>query len=549
MSILPIGWDSPPSILGDGWESERIGPSPELLRASVRAELKERATKRARTSFAEFFRQAWHVLEPGVPLSWNWHVQTLCDHLQWMYEDWEKARAYFALHGEAIGEDATCKDQRAQELCINVPPGTAKSRIVSVMFPAWIWACRDASWRVLCLSANPDVAGRDSGYCRDLIESDWYQDTFKPKWTLKESTKTKYTNTSGGERSAKGLNAAITGSRADAILIDDPNDAKQIHSDTHRDTVNKNLDQAVGNRVNDLRYSFKVMIMQRLHEDDAAGHVLSQGWHHLCLPMEYDPDQKCTTVYGFEDPRTVKGEVLHPVRFTRAVLEKERKRLGTYGYAGQMQQRPSPAGGGLFKRIWWGWFKHAGVGTERPRPNGCPTRAEQPAVTLPTLEWLEITIDCAFKGKADSDLVSMLVVGGCQADRFVLEDRTKIRTFNETLKAIRQLRIDYPKAHRILIEDKANGPAVINMLGSEMSGLVAINPEGGKESRANACSPQVESGNVYLLDGAAWGPDFVQEFDSFPNGKHDDRVDALTQMLISKTLDQDAAHASLLLSL
>lgn len=511
-----------------------------------RSKYKRRAE--CRKSFAEFFRQSWPVLEPGVPLADNWHIDAICNHLQWMFEDWLAARNYYASHTDEENAAYSATDaQRAQELVINVPPGTAKSRIVSVMFPAWAWL-HEPSYRMLCLSANPTVASRDSVYCRELIDSEWYQDTFQPgwRWASDENTKTKYRNTCGGERTARGMSAKVTGNRADIILIDDPNDAKEIHSETTRDNVNIALDQAIGNRLNDLRCSVRLLIMQRLHEVDASGHVLSQGWHHLCLPMEYDPDRACSTAFGWSDPRTEKGELLHPARFPRNVLDKEQTRLGSFGYAGQMQQRPSPAGGEIFQRKWWGWYR-LDKAPDRPRPLGVPSRVEQPAIEAPKFEWIYVSIDAAFKGAIHSDRVSMIVVGGRQADRFVLEDRTRVRTFTQTCAAIRQLREDYPRAGKFLIEDKANGTAIVDTLGGEIPGMVPINPEGGKESRAWACSPQIESGNVYLLDGAAWANEWLDEFDVFPNGRNDDRVDALTQLLIHMTRSPAAARAARLL--
>lgn len=492
--------------------------------------------------------------------------------MQAMFEDWQRARLYYDRYGEDLDADGVYTGdkqglykfrygdklnakgkyvgQRCKSLAINIPPGCSKSRIVSVAFIAWVWL-HDPTWRVLCLSANPEVAIRDSTYCRNLVDSDWYRTTFNIQWTLAgdQNTKTKFRNTMGGERLAKGITATIVGTRADAILIDDPNDAKKIHSETSRQGVIDALDQAIGNRLNDMRCGLKILIQQRLHELDLTGHVLRQGWESLCLPMEFEIDRRCTTALGFTDPRTVEGELLHAVRFPRDVLADERIRLGSYGYAGQMQQRPSPAGGGIFKRDWWGWFKHDGVALARHRPNGTRSREEYPAIVLPKLEWLLISIDAAFKGATTSDRVGMLVIGGCKADRFVLDDRTRIRTFTETIKSLIQVQADHPKARKFLIEDAANGAAIVDTLGSDIAGMISVKPEGGKESRAHAASPQVESGNVYLLDGSTWAEDFCAEHDSFPNGRYDDRVDALTQALIHMTRSPAAARAARLLGL
>ena len=312
--------------------------------------------------------------------------------------------------------------------------------------------------------------------------------------------------------------------------------------------------------------------MQRVHEGDWSGHVLAAmkadanapRWVLLRIPLEYSIAKRCETgmpcdergryvtsserdgddrvgaPIGWGDPRSTDGELMDKVRFTRQIVESERVRLGSYGFAGQYNQDPAPAEGGLFKRAHWGWWKPDGtVESFRPRPIGCLERATVPAKVVPMrsregehdFDWLAISVDCSFKDTATGSRVGLLVVGGRKADRFVLHDDTRPMTFTETCAAIRKLRARWPKATRILIEDKANGSAVIDTLKSELSGVIDIQPEGGKEARAAAVSPQVESGNVYILDGAAWADDFVEELAVFPMGMHDDRVDSLTQLL------------------
>lgn len=301
--------------------------------------LKVRVQK-ARNSLAWFVRYGWDVLEPGVLLEWNWHNEALCNHVQWMLEDWLNHR-----------RDATFI-QRALNFLANVPPGTLKSRILNVYAPAWMWL-HCPSWSVLCLSINPANVLRDARLSRDLIESSWYQSWFQPDWQIRDdqNAASDYANTARGYRQSKGITAKITGQRADAIFVDDPNDAEQINSEVHRDGVNERWASTIYNRVNDLRSSIRIGIMQRLHEDDWSGFILRTGlWAHFCLPMEFDPDTRCTTIFGFADPRTVEGEVLHPARFTPEVLAGYREVLGPYGYAGQMQQRPAPRTGGMFKR-------------------------------------------------------------------------------------------------------------------------------------------------------------------------------------------------------
>src|SRR5690606_38410943 len=145
--------------------------------------------EKARRSLAHFFRQAWHVLNPGTRLLWSWHLDAICLHVQRVVEDWAKART--ALN---LGEDF---EQLIQNLLVNVPPRTAKSLIISVMAPAWAWL----HWpdlTLLCLSSNPDVAKRDSEFCRTVIESEWYQRSFEPNWRTTNDAETFITNSAGG---------------------------------------------------------------------------------------------------------------------------------------------------------------------------------------------------------------------------------------------------------------------------------------------------------------------------------------------------------------
>lgn len=475
--------------------------------------------ERCRRSLALFIADGWHVLEPTTPLEWWWHHDAIAGGFQVTIDDWIRHR-----------RDPTYV-QRILNLDVNVPPGTLKSRIVSVYGPAWVWT-KWSSWRVLCLSGNPVVALRDAVFSRQVIESDWYQATFRPDWRMSEDQDAKgnYANTAGGFRLSQGWGAKATGSRADCIIADDPNNMAEIHSETIREGVNQAWDTGWANRRNDLRTDPAIAIQQRGHERDFTGHVVAQGgWSHLVIPMEYDPTRAKPWPIGGGDPRTTPGEVLQPARFTPAVLAVERKR-GSYYYAGQFQQNPAPAGGGMFKRSHWRFWKPDGVtGGDAPRPDGCWAG---PARALPAdLDGVLISCDAAFKGAADNDRVSFTVWGWKGADRYLLDRVTDTMSFTQTIARLRLICARWSQALKKLIEDKANGPAIIDLLRSEIQGLIPVDPQGGKEARAWACQPEIESGNVFLPDGAPWLEEYIGEFDAFPRGAHDDDVDSTTQAL------------------
>ena len=236
-----------------------------------------------------------------------------------------------------------------RNLAVLVPPGFAKSTVVSVAAPAWRWITKPA-WRAIFASGNPVVATRDSLKCRAIIESSWYRRTFGIGWGLADDAnlKTRYATTATGFRMALSTAARVTGDRADSLFIDDPVDADDAYSESARLTVNRWYDEAYANRLNDLRTGTRCLIMQRLHPDDLAGHILEREageWEVLTIPQQWEESRRTATTLGWTDPRTTEGELAFEARFPANVIELERLRLGESGFAGQHQQRPFAKGG------------------------------------------------------------------------------------------------------------------------------------------------------------------------------------------------------------
>jgi predicted phage terminase large subunit-like protein len=497
--------------------------------------LEEVRAERARRSLAEFTRQGWSVVEPATPLIWNWHLDALAEHLE-----------------------AVSKGQ-IRNLLINVPPGTMKSLETCVFWPAWVWT-KNPAWRVNFWSYADEVSIRDSVKCRAVVRSDWYQRSFvKDAWALAPDQDTKhfFQNTRMGFRMALSIGGSTTGLRGDAIVIDDPLNAKEASSKAKRQAVLNAWDQGIGNRLNDLQTGARVVIMQRLHEEDLSGHLLRQGgWEHLCLPSEFEGKRRSVTyirrqaasneggkpetaapaplpenavappeerVKFWQDPRTREGELLFEAKFPKPVLAEERKRMGSDGYAGQHQQRPAPDEGLIFKRVWLKrWHRAGEFVPEGVESRLLPDRFDQEL----------ISIDCSFKDTDGADYVAMGVWGRLGPDKF-LRDQVHARlSFAETVKKTLDLRAAYPRARAILIEDKANGPAVISVLRKRVSGIIPIEPDGGKEARAHAVSPEVEAGNVYVPLHAPWVHAYIEEMVTFPKALNDDQVDQTTQALL-----------------
>jgi predicted phage terminase large subunit-like protein len=288
-------------------------------------------------------------------------------------------------------------------------------------------------------------------------------------------------------------------------------------------------------RVNDPKTAARVVVMQRCHQQDLSGHLLEEGgWEHLCLPAEYEGSSRATSI-GFADPRLEHGELLWQERFGTPEIESLKRSLGSYAAAGQLQQRPSPAGGGLFKRHWFRYFQPRGANLPPvivQLPNG--TQISIVVVEVPQRVDEQIqSWDCTFKNLDSSDFV----VGQVWArvgPAYLMGDQIRARMdCPDTVKAVRELSQRWPATLAKLIEDKANGSAVIQMLQHEIPGILPVNPEGRKVARAAAVSPLIE-GNVYLPHPlyAPWVNDFIEECAAFPNGAHDDQVDAMTQALL-----------------
>jgi predicted phage terminase large subunit-like protein len=449
---------------------------------AIDKELRER-------SLYQFIKDAWAVVEPSDRFIDNWHIQAVAEHL------------------EAVSRS------QIRNLVINMPPRHTKSLLVSVFWPCWEWITYP-SRRWLYSSYASQLSIRDSIKCRRLIESAWYQSQWADRFFLAfdANTTRKFDTNHSGYRLATSVGGSATGEGGDRVVCDDPHNVQEAESDSVRKATLDWWDTVMSTRLNDPKTGAKVIVAQRCHEKDLSGHVLGQGgYEHLCLPAEFEK-RGPKTVIGWVDPRIEPGELLNPERFGQPEIAELKLRLGSYAAAGQLQQRPAPAEGGLFKRQWWRFYKEL------------PSKFDEIVQS-----W-----DCAFKETQTSDFVVGQVWGRVGADKYLLDQSRGRMDLPATLQAVVRISERWPAAQAKLIEDKANGPAVIQLLKSKISGLIAVNPEGGKEARANAITPQVESGNVYLPDPQShpWVSDLIEECASFPNGAHDDQVDAMTQALI-----------------
>ena len=456
---------------------------------AIKAELADR-------SLHAFFRYfAWPVLQPATPFVDNWHIHSICEHLE-------------ALQRGQI-----------QKLLVNMPFRMLKSSIISQAYPAWVWI-KDPSHEFLTASYSKDIATRDAVESRHIIESAMYQAAFGDRFKMSgdQNVKSRYENDKHGKRTVTATEAGGTGFGGDTRIVDDPISAKEADSLPAIKASIEFWKGTMATRANDLNNAPVVVVHQRVNCDDLTGYILSHedGWEHLVLPFRYEKKLFKATSVGFHDPRTVEGELIHKERVSEAAAKALEKTLGSYHTKAQLQQNPDPRGGIIFMRDWWQYWK-----------------------VLPELDEIIMSVDCTFKSLQTSDFVAIQAWGRKGANYYLLPGRIKERMgFAATVEAIRTMAAQpfiAEKLTAVLIEDKANGSAVIESLQNLVAGVIPVEPEGGKSARAYAVTPTFEAGNVFVPDPTvdATIESFIGTHSSFTGaeGGDDDEVDAQTQAI------------------
>lgn len=413
----------------------------------------------------------------------NWHHETICEKLQHVY------------------------DGRCRRLIINVPPRYSKTELAVVNFMAWALG-RQPDAEFIHTSYSGRLAIGNSFRCRELVRTGWYRALFPAvKLAAGSSAKEDWRTTAGGVVYATGAGGTITGYGAGkkrdgggfggAIIIDDPHKADEATSDLVRRNVIDWFKNTLESRVNSPATPI-VLVMQRLHEEDLTGWLLNGGngeiWDHLCIPA-----------IGEE------GMALWPATHSLDALQRM-EQAKPYEFAGQYMQRPAPLGGGIFKTGWWRYYH---------------------AAALPQVRRIVQSWDTAFKTKAENDYsVCTTWAEGMDGNVYAI-DRWKAKVEYPELKRMAISLAAQHRPHAILVEDKASGQSLVQELRRESTGLsiVPIRVDTDKVARAFAVTPVIESGRVFLPEGAAWIADYVVTMGTFPNGAHDDDVDSTTQAL------------------
>ena len=445
----------------------------------------------AERSLVEFIRQAWPIVEPGTPYLHNWHVDLIAEYL----------------------EAVTAGD--ITRLIVNIPPRSMKSLAVTVMWPCWEWIAKPALRYLFC-SYAASLSTQHSVARRRILESEWY----RANWphivlTSDQNQKTAYENSRRGLMVSTSVGGVATGLGGSRVVVDDPVNPEEAYSDAKRKTANDYVDKTLPSRLDDKKRDAMIFVMQRIHDDDTTGHVLEKDavheWTHLCIPAECK--ERTVITYprsGRVQVREV-GDVLWPEREGPAELASLKTAMGTRDFEAQYNQEPAPPEGAMFQSEWWRFYKEA------------PAQFDEVIQS-----W-----DMAFKDLKSSDYVVGQVWGRVGSEKWLLDQVRERMDMPTTLEAFRMLTVRWPQAKLKLIEDAANGPAIIATLKREIPGIVGEPVKGGKPARAAAVTPTIEAGNVFLPDAsrAPWIGDFVFECSRFPSGMHDDQVDAMTQAL------------------
>lgn len=449
-------------------------PSDETLRVQFDAA--------SRRHFRLFLRRVMASVAPSTPYQHNWHVDAISSYLT-AYERGEVRR-----------------------LIINLPPRMLKSTIVSVAWPAWLLG-HDPARRILAASYAQSLALKHSADCRAVMEAQWYQRIFPRSGIADgENTRGRFATIRRGYRRAVSVGGAVIGDGGNYLIIDDPLNALAAHSHNQREAVNQWFEHSWATRLDDKQRGVMVLVMQRLHAEDLSGYLLSKGgWEHLCLPA-IAPTVMQVKAPGYMRVRQ-EGEALFTAREPLTVLEQLKADVGAANFAAQYQQVPIKRAGAMVKPEWFTRYSE--------RPEGTVTQS-----------W-----DTGFKAGAANDASACATFLTHEGKHYLID----MLVLRQEYPALKRSIVNHAarfKPDVILIEDKASGQSLLQDLKRETElPLMGVQPSGDKLARLMRVTPLMEAGKLVLPAYAAWLADFELEFFTFPDGAHDDQVDAVSQYL------------------
>ncbi len=485
-------------------ERRLIPVPPEVMqraRLTVFSNLAKNATIEQPT-LEDFFIQAWPIIEPGTPLQNNWSI------------------GYVAEHLEAVA------DGQITRLAISIPPREAKSNLVTILFPDWVWIMR--AWkRFMMVSYSQKLSTEHSVKRRRVIASPWYQEKWGSVFQLAsdENTKSSFDNTAGGAMIATSAGGSGTGQGANIQIFDDFINPKEAESEAERKEAIESYKHTFSNRLNDPKKDSRIIVAQRTHRDDLTGYVLKEegGYIHIELPIVARERKEYSFPMSHKTHVTEVGDILNPARHDAITIANQKRASGSRAFSAQYMCAPSKDDGSMCPQVWWKFYKD--------EPRQLMARAQVGAQS-----W-----DFAFKDLNSSSWVVGYVGGRIGKDVFIAHERRDHLDFTKTCKAVEAMSVQWPMTTYKFYEDRANGPAIKSHLQSKVSGLIPVEPLGSKEARFAAASPHIESGNVLLpfpwdhegkiLPERKWVIELMDEVEKFPE-EPNDRGDALSQLII-----------------
>ena len=444
----------------------------------------------ARNEFGFFLGKAFPWISGGAPLEWNWHLGAIAHQLT-------RIEA-----GDTL------------RLLVTLPPRNLKSITISVAWVAWMLG-RDPTRNFVCVSYSGELAGKLARDCTSIIQSYWYRAIFPGTIiSSKRSAAHDFETTAGGGRMATSITGTLTGRGGDIIIIDDPIKPDEAQSDTTRDNVNDWYRTTLASRLNNKRTGSIICVMQRLHQYDLAGMMIEDGgWTHLSFPAIAIEDSIIDLPRGHKYYRR-EGEVLHASRESITTLRQIKRDQGSIIFEAQYQQNPVPADGNMISANW--------------------LRYVDPATGTPEHGQIIQSWDTASKDGIHNDYSVCITAKRCGNDIHVIDVFRQKLTFPELKKAAIRLANQH-RAHTLLIEDAASGQQLYQTLRAECPLGVPVplkqKPEGDKKSRLAGVSSMIEAGQLFLPKAAPWLAELQSELLAFPNARHDDQVDALSQLL------------------
>jgi predicted phage terminase large subunit-like protein len=441
-----------------------------------------------RSDLRFFVWKSFQTILPGTTYLPNWHIDAIVYQLM-------------RVHAGQISR-----------LLINQPPRSLKSICASVAYVAWLLG-HDPTRRVVVVSYSSELAAELRRQFRMVIDAPWYRDLFPAMRPAKDSG-TELVTTAGGSRYATSIGGTLTGRGADTIIVDDPLKAEEALSEPARRRVIDWYAGTLVSRLNDKERDPIVVVMQRLHESDLAGHLLEQrGWQHLELPAIAVEDSVIRIGRNETITRRM-GDVLHSVRESKEALDGIRAEIGSLMFSAQYQQRPVPLAGNLIRRDWFSFYDQA----PPPRPRDRIVQSWD--IAMMTGEANDFSVCTTWR-----------MVG---SDYYLIDVFRARLAYPDLRRTIASLAAKYG-AQSILIEDAGPGMALLQDLRRDlppgMPRPIGQKPEGSKIDRMVAQSAKIEAGHVYLPKQADWLGSFLLEILAFPYGRYDDQVDSVSQFL------------------